>query len=79
MAGSLLNPASASSGSNTPVRLRARIIRMAVKSIRIHSVNSRMTDPIRMISKVIWLGSIPINVSVNNEAGLTLLLLQLGL
>ena len=75
IAGSLLNPDKASSGSSMPVRLSVRMIRMAVKSIRIHSVNNSTTDPAKMSSKTIWLGSIPVNmaIAVSNEPGVTLL------
>ena len=51
MAGSLLKPESASCGSSTPVMLSAKMIRIAVRSMRIHSVNSRITDKIRMMNK----------------------------
>ncbi len=54
IAGSLLNPDKASSGVSTPDRLSARMIKIATRSMRIHSVRSRMMAPIRMANKSSW-------------------------
>ena len=48
------------------------MIRMEVKSIRIHSVTRRMTDPARISSNAIWFGSIPVLIGLEyaTKAGL---------